>query len=142
MNEINNKVKELRKLDYYLRESKDLDPSLLPQLRKYLNENMLGQDKSSFHPTSFSDDKVFIGKPPKTKVSDKDMIKIYKKKVEQCIQKINTQKSNKITDIEATKQKTAGKRIAHKKQFFFKQLADIVESVTGASAVACGLNLT
>lgn len=26
--------------------------------------------------------------------------------------------------------------------FFFKQLADIVESVTGAATVACGLNLT
>ena len=26
--------------------------------------------------------------------------------------------------------------------FFFKQLADVVESVTGAATVACGLNLT
>ena len=26
--------------------------------------------------------------------------------------------------------------------FFFKQLADVVESVTGAAIVACGLNLT
>ena len=26
--------------------------------------------------------------------------------------------------------------------FFFKQLADVVESVTGAATVACGLNMT
>ena len=29
-----------------------------------------------------------------------------------------------------------------KRQFFYKQLADVIESVTGAATIACGLNLT
>jgi hypothetical protein len=34
------------------------------------------------------------------------------------------------------------KRESNQKMFFYKQLADVVESVTGAATVACGLNLT
>jgi dsRNA-specific ribonuclease len=38
--------------------------------------------------------------------------------------------------------KIHNKRQGNQKMFFFKQLADVVESVTGAATVACGLNLT
>jgi hypothetical protein len=32
--------------------------------------------------------------------------------------------------------------VGRKRQFFYKQLADVVESVTGAATIACGLNFT
>jgi len=48
----------------------------------------------------------------------------------------------KIEEISANQKKSASKRVSHQKMFFFKQLADVVESVTGAATVACGLNLT
>ena len=47
----------------------------------------------------------------------------------------------KIEEIKEN-HKNNPKRQSHQKMFFFKQLADVVESVTGAVTVACGLNLT
>ena len=51
------------------------------------------------------------------------------------------QKKKRIEEID-TNLKNLSKRQNQQKMFFFKQLADVVESVTGAATVACGLNLT
>lgn len=45
LNEINNKVKELKKLEYCLKDKKNIDPAFLPQLRKFFKENNLGMDR-------------------------------------------------------------------------------------------------
>jgi len=66
----------------------------------------------------------------------------YIKQLDSCIKKISDQKEKKIEDIEANLTKIKDKRQNNQKMFFFKQLADVVESVTGAATVACGLNLT
>jgi dsRNA-specific ribonuclease len=75
-------------------------------------------------------------------LTDDELIKQYSKKIRFCIHKIQSQKDNKIKEIETNKLKNNSKRQNNKKMFFFKQLADIVESVTGAATVTCGLNTT
>lgn len=41
-----------------------------------------------------------------------------------------------------TSKKNVGRAKTQGKQFFYKQLADVIESVTGSAMIACGLNLT
>jgi hypothetical protein len=62
LNELNNKIKELRKLYCYLEvqeESLD-DHTLLTQLRKYFLENSLGVDRAEVKITSYSEDQTNI----------------------------------------------------------------------------------
>jgi len=51
------------------------------------------------------------------------------------VKNLTSQVKKKVEEIKLNK-----KTKENKKMFFFKQLADVVESVTGATAVACGLN--
>ena len=73
--------------------------------------------------------------------TDSELLKEYLKKIDVCISKIEMQKKKRIEEID-TNLKNLSKRQNQQKMFFFKQLADVVESVTGAATVACGLNLT
>lgn len=148
LNEINNKVKELKKIKYFLdrMETKpflETNREMLNQIRYFLTSNNLvesGENRLQ-KVSSYADDRIYMQDDTR-KLSDEDIIKAYKNKIRTCITKIESQKDNKRSEITMNKTKNSAKRQSHKKQFFFKQLADIVESVTGAATVACGLNLT
>lgn len=75
-------------------------------------------------------------------VKTEDLLRNYLEQIQSCITKIRDQRKQKIVDIETNIDKIHSKRQKTEKMFFFKQLADVVESVTGAATVACGLNLT
>ena len=92
---------------------------------------------------SYAEEQIYIsGHQSKHSLTDKELIIMFLKKVKMCEEKITSQKNVKVKDIKENKSKNINKHSTSKKQFFFKQLADIVESVTGAATVACGLNLT
>lgn len=62
--------------------------------------------------------------------------------VDVCHGKIQNQidKQKKARDNKNAENRRAA--VSKKKQFYYKQYADVVESVTGAVTIACGLNLT
>jgi dsRNA-specific ribonuclease len=63
-----------------------------------------------------------------------------KRNIKSAIKRFRKQLEDKRLDRDSKNGKTAFLQKTVKRQLYLKQLADVVESITGAVALACGLN--
>ena len=64
------------------------------------------------------------------------------KNVDQVITRVHRQITHLRNQIREPSRKKSRGHYTKKRQFYYKQLADVVESVTGAVTLVCGVNFT